>query len=80
MVGPLLQKGSLKTKITRSSKAAKAPSNALVYHRGHGYFSLYTGKQKSGNIDRKRKARTRITKAQARKYGHKGDVSRKKGL
>lgn len=40
MVGPLERKG--KRKIEKSKRAAKAPPSALIYHRGHGYYSVWT--------------------------------------
>jgi hypothetical protein len=76
MVGPLIKKIKV-GRITRSSRAAKAPPNALVYHRGGGYYSLYTGTMRGkGNLDKRRRAKTKIPRELAKKYGHKGDVNR----
>jgi hypothetical protein len=76
MVGPLVKKIKV-GRITRSSRAAKAPPDALVYHRGYGYYSLYSGTMKGkANLDKRRRAKTKIPKEKAKKYGHKGDVSR----
>lgn len=61
--------GGVKIRLS-SGRWIKVPKSALVWHRGRGFWSVYTGVK----YDKKFPAETKIKRKQRPKYSHVGDA------